>query len=62
MLRLIEEGKTNTSIAATLGFSDSTVKLEIRRLLQMLRAPDRETAVRKAREYGLLPADPVVSG
>lgn len=54
ILLMVEEGKTNMAIAAALGFSESTVKLELRKVLEKLRVTDRTSAVRTARAYGLL--------
>lgn len=54
VLRLVEDGKSNTQIALLLGFSESTVKQEVQRVLRMLRADDRMGAVARARDVGLL--------
>lgn len=57
VLRLVARGKSNDSIAATLGFSRSTVKQEIQRIMRALRVVDRQAAVLRSRELGLLDAD-----
>ena len=57
ILLLVEEGKSNASIAHSLGYSLSTVKQELRRTLNALRVEKRLEAVTRARELGLL-ADP----
>jgi DNA-binding CsgD family transcriptional regulator len=54
ILLLIERNKSNAAIATSLGYSVSTIKIEIRRALRMLRAVDRHTAVATARELNLL--------
>jgi DNA-binding CsgD family transcriptional regulator len=55
ILRLVEKDKSNAMIAASLGFSDSTVKQELLRIMRLLRVTDRHQAVRTAREVGLIP-------
>lgn len=47
-------GRTAKGIAADHGCSESTIKLEISRLLRLLGASDRHQAVRTARTLGLL--------
>jgi len=54
ILRLVERGKSNASIAASLGFSVSTVKVEVRRIMRILRVSQRTAAVQAARNLGLL--------
>jgi DNA-binding CsgD family transcriptional regulator len=54
ILLLVEEGKSNAAIAHTLDYSLSTVKQELRRTLNALRADGRQEAVARARELGLL--------
>jgi DNA-binding CsgD family transcriptional regulator len=54
VLRLLGEGRTNLQISVRLGFSDSTVKKEVQQLMVYLNVHDREAAVARARELGLL--------
>jgi len=54
ILRRVAEGKTNRVIAGQLGYSESTVKLELSRTLDVLRARDRQEAVHVARSLHLL--------
>jgi len=54
ILVLVEQGKSNPVIAATLGFSVATVKAELARLMRMLRASDRKAAAATARRLGFL--------
>ena len=54
ILRLVEEGKSNAQIALLLGYSESTVKQELQRVLRLLRAGDRMSAVARAHDVGLL--------
>lgn len=54
ILRLIESGKSNASIAMALGYSPSTVKAEIQKSLRALRVNDRVAAAARARELGIL--------
>ena len=54
ILRLAEDGASNSAIAAALGYSISTVKQEIQRVLRTLRAVDRAAAAERARGLGLL--------
>ncbi|MDO8309119.1 MAG: LuxR C-terminal-related transcriptional regulator [Actinomycetota bacterium] len=54
IMRRVEEGRSNTAIAALLRVSESTVKQEVRRVAALLRAPDRMSAARRTRELGLL--------
>jgi DNA-binding NarL/FixJ family response regulator len=57
ILRLVELGKSNAAIAFALGYSASTVKAELQRVLRVLKVGDRQAAVATARELGLL-SDP----
>lgn len=54
VLALVAEDRSNTSIAVTLGVSESTVKQELRRVMRALNCEDRHTAVMRARELGML--------
>ena len=54
VLRLLGAGKTNLQISVRLGFSDSTVKKEVQQIMVYLNVHDREAAVARARELGLL--------
>jgi len=54
VLRLVSEGRTNKAIAETLGYSESTVKLELSRIMDVLKAQDRQQAVHVARNLRLL--------
>lgn len=56
ILQALNDGKSNTSIAAALGFSISTIKQDIQRLQVMLGARNRHEVVQRALEVGLLPA------
>lgn len=56
ILRLVREGRSNSAIAATLGFSESTIKQELQRMQRMLQATSRFAAAERAWELGLLPA------
>lgn len=56
ILQLVAAGRTNAAIAAALRFSASTVKQEMRSILQRLDVPTRSAAVRRALELGLLEA------
>lgn len=58
ILALVDHGKSNPVIAATLGFSTATVKAELARIMRMLRCTDRQAAVAGAKELGLLEARP----
>lgn len=58
ILLLVEDGKSNAAIAHLLGYSLSTVKQELQRVLFSLRVHGRQEAVLRARELGLLsPSD-----
>ena len=54
ILDLIAAGKSNASIAASLGYSVSTVKADVAGLLVTLGATDRQRAVEVARELALI--------
>lgn len=56
ILTLVERGKSNDAIAATLGYSLSTVKAELRTICRMLRTNDRHDAAKRARELALIAA------
>lgn len=55
ILELVDQGKSNGAIAFTLGYSVSTVKQELQRALRTLRVNNRWSAVRRAKELGLMP-------
>jgi DNA-binding CsgD family transcriptional regulator len=57
ILQLVEEGKSNSVIARLLGYSISTVKLDLNRAMRMLRTQERVAAAARARELQLLPAN-----
>ena len=54
ILRLVETGKSNSSIALALGFSASTIKQELQRVMRSTGVSDRMQAVARARSLGLL--------
>lgn len=54
ILRLLAQEKTNRSIAAELGFSESTIRQETLRLYRALGVNSRTDAVRVAQSIGLL--------
>jgi len=54
ILRLVERGKSNASIAMALGYSASTVKAEMQKALRALKVNDRVAAAKRARDLGLL--------
>jgi DNA-binding CsgD family transcriptional regulator len=54
ILELVEAGKSNASIARSLGYSESTVKQEVKAILRILRADSRHAAVDRARQVGLI--------
>ena len=56
ILELVQQGKSNTYISALLGFSQSTVKQELQRVMKLLRVNDRSAAVTRANELQLIPA------
>ena len=55
ILQMVEAGKSNAAIAFGLGYSASTVKAEMQRVLRVLKVTDRMRAVERARELVLLP-------
>jgi DNA-binding CsgD family transcriptional regulator len=55
ILDLVQQGKSNTYISARLGFSQSTVKQELQRVMKRLRVNDRAAAVTRANELQLIP-------
>jgi DNA-binding CsgD family transcriptional regulator len=57
ILRLVEAGKSNTSIAMALGYSVSTIKQELQRIMRGMNVSDRLEAAQRARSLGLLDAD-----
>lgn len=57
VLELVAEGRSAREIAETLRYSESTVKKDLMGLMAFLNARDRETAVVRARQIGLLPTD-----
>ncbi|MFZ4486604.1 MAG: LuxR C-terminal-related transcriptional regulator [Candidatus Nanopelagicales bacterium] len=54
VLQLMAEGKSNSSIARSLGFSLSTVKAEVQIILEILESKSRTEAVTRATRVGLL--------
>lgn len=60
ILRMIEGGRSNPAIAMALGYSPSTVKAEIQKVMRTLKVNDRSAAAERARELGLLEDDPTV--
>ena len=54
VLRLLATGRTTAAIAASLGCSASTVKVEVHRLSRALDAHGRADLVARARQHGLL--------
>jgi DNA-binding CsgD family transcriptional regulator len=56
ILELAAQGRTTAAIARALGYSESTVKHDLRRALLALDCPDRACVLARARELGLLPA------
>lgn len=59
ILRLVEVGKSNSAIALSLGFSASTIKQELQRVMRSMGASGRLETVARARSFGLL-TDPDV--
>jgi DNA-binding CsgD family transcriptional regulator len=55
ILDLVQQGKSNTYISARLGFSQSTVKQELHRVMKRLRVNNRSSAVARATELQLIP-------
>ena len=56
ILNLVAEGKTNQQVAETLHLTENTIKWYLQQIYQELGVKNRVTAVRQARELGLLPA------
>jgi DNA-binding CsgD family transcriptional regulator len=54
VLQMLSGGKTNLQISTKLGFSDSTVKKEVQQVMVFLNVHDREAAVARGRELGLI--------
>lgn len=54
ILRLVELGKSNTAIALALGYSVSTIKQELQRVMRSMGVSDRSDAADRARSLGLL--------
>lgn len=56
ILRLADQGRTTAAIARALGYSESTIKHDLRRAMLALDSRDRAGAVTRARQLGLLTA------
>jgi len=56
ILQLVSMGKSTSSIAARLGFSPATIKQDLRRAMVVLDVSDRQSAVQRSIEFGLIPA------
>ena len=54
ILALAAQGKSTSSIAARLGFSESTVKQDIRRAVSALGVTNRQQAIRRAQELSFI--------
>lgn len=54
VLALVDLGKSTSSIAARLGFSEATIKTDLRRAMHTLQVSDRRQAVARATELGFL--------
>ncbi len=54
ILVLAAQGKSTSSIAARLGFSESTVKQDIRRAVSALGVTNRQQAIRRAQELSFI--------
>ena len=54
ILRLVEVGKSNSSISLALGYSVSTIKQELQRAMRSMGVSDRIDAAARARSLGLL--------
>ena len=54
ILKLVSEGKSNTAISARLGYSQSTIKQELRAVMRRLRVQSRIDAFTKASALNLL--------
>lgn len=57
ILLLVEAGKSNTSIAHTLGYSVSTIKQELQKIMKTMGLSDRLEAAARARKVGLLSSE-----
>lgn len=55
ILELVAEGRSSREISEELSYSESTVKKDLMRLMAFLNARDREAAIARARDIGLLP-------
>lgn len=55
ILKLVQLGKSNASISVHLGFSESTIKQELQRVMKRLRVRTREQAVERCLEMQLIP-------
>lgn len=54
ILELVEKGKSNTAVAMTLGYSVSTIKQDLQRVMRSMGVSDRLEAAARARSIGLL--------
>lgn len=61
VLSLVAQGRSAREIAEELRYSESTVKKDLMGLMAFLNVRDRDTAVARAREIGLLPEGPLSS-
>lgn len=61
VLTLVAQGRSAREIAEELRYSESTVKKDLMGLMAFLNVRDRDTAVARAREIGLLPEDSLSS-
>ena len=57
ILNLVKEGKSNSAISARLGYSQSTIKQELKTVMRRLHVSSRDAAVAKAINLNLLPTD-----
>lgn len=57
ILNLVRQGKSNASISARLGYSLSTVKQELQRVMKRLKVQTRDAAAERAIELQLLPIE-----
>jgi DNA-binding CsgD family transcriptional regulator len=55
ILALVEEGRSIGSITRMLGYSQSTIRQELQRVMKALRVTNRMEAATKARQLGVLP-------
>jgi DNA-binding NarL/FixJ family response regulator len=58
ILQLVARGKSTTAIAARIGFSSATIKADLRRAMLTLEVADRQLAVQRAQDLGLIPTAP----